>query len=91
MEELIPYAVWAAIILVGLGVVTMVLFGLRSLAYGKISWMSILIVVIPIVLLVILGLAMETWSEAAIMTTLIMLGLGVLGLFISGVRGVSGF
>ena len=90
MEELIPYAVWAAIILVGLGIVAMVGFGLRSLAYGKISWMSILIVVIPIILLVVLGLAMETWAEAAIMTTLIMLGLGVIGLLISGFRGVTG-
>jgi hypothetical protein len=88
MEGLIPIAVWAVIILIGLGLVGIVLFGARNILYGKISPITIGVVVIPAILLVVLGFAFGDWSLAAIWTLLIMFGLAAIALLISGVRGL---
>lgn len=91
MESIVPYAVWAALILVVLGVVAIVIFGIRNLTYGKINPISMAIVAVPILLLVLLGLIMGDWDQAAIITVVIMFVLAALGLVASGLRGLTGF
>ena len=91
MDAIVPYAVWAALILVGLGVAGIVLFGLRNLTYGKINGLSAAIVVIPAIILVAIGFSTGEWDIAAIWTVVIMFGLAVAALFLSGLRGLINF
>lgn len=90
MEALIPIAIWTVIILVGLGVLTMLVFGLRNATYGKINPFAVVMVAVPLVLLVVLGVSMDDWGTAGILTVLIMLALGAVALLLSGLRSVLG-
>ncbi len=88
MESIVPYAIWAAIIIAGAGALLMVAFSARSLAYGKVEPLSVAILAVPGVLILILGLTMSSWAQAAMLTFLIMFALTLLGLLISGVRSL---
>lgn len=85
---ILPIAIWAAVILAGLSVLGMGIFGLRSLVYGKVELLSIVVIGIPVVLLGVLGFTMETWAQAGIFTLVIVFGLALLGLVLSGLRKV---
>ncbi len=87
METLIPIAVWAAIIIAALGVLAIIIFGIRGVMYGKVEPLSIGLVAIAAVVFVVLGLIMPSWAMAAIWTVVIMFGLALVALFASGVRG----
>lgn len=91
MESIVPYAIWICIILIGLGLLALVGFGLRSLSYGKVSPLSIAMIVIPFVILGGLGVATGDWVLAAIWTAVIMFLAGLVALFISGARSLVGF
>lgn len=85
-NAILPIAIWAAIALAGLGLLGMGIFGLRSLVYGKVEPLSIAIIAIPGVLVLVLGYTMETWAQAGIFTLVIMFGLALLGLLLTGLR-----
>lgn len=91
MDAIVPYAVWAALILVVLGVLAIAIFGARNLTYGKIQPLSAIAIVIPAVILVVLGLVMGDWDQAAIWTVVIMFALAALALLASGLRGLAGY
>lgn len=86
--SLVVIAIWAVVILVGLGLLTMLVFGARSLAHGKIKPLSMAIVIFPVVLLGIMGLVLGDWSLAAIYTFFIVFLVALLSLFLSGLRGL---
>jgi hypothetical protein len=88
MDTLVLYATWAAILLIGLSLVAMLLFGVRSLVYGKVSPVSIAIILVPGIVFVLLGLVMGDWTTAAIWTLMVMFALATLSLFLSGIRGL---
>ncbi len=88
MEGLVPIAIWISVILAGVGILVILLFGARSLMHGKISPLTLVIVVLPAVLLVLLGFVMGSWAEAGIWTLFIMAGLAILSLLLSGLRGL---
>ncbi len=88
MESLVPVAVWAVIALVGLGILSIILFGVRSLLNGKIDKTSVLFIAIPAVLAVVLGLVLGDWAMAGIYTTLAMIGLAILAMFWTSIQGV---
>ena len=85
-NAILPIAIWAAIALAGLSVLGMGIFGLRSLAYGKVDPVSNALIAIPALLLPILGTALSTWVQAGIYTLVVMFGLALLGLLFTGVR-----
>ena len=91
MDALVPIAIWAVIILVGLGLLAIVVFGARSLTYGKVEPISTVIVAAPIIVLVILGFVLGDWAEAGIWTVVVMFGVALLGLLLSGTRGLFSF
>jgi hypothetical protein len=80
----------AALVLVGLALASMVLFGVRNLFYGKQEWTSIAFGIIPVAVFGGLAASGMTWAVSGIWTTLVMLALGALGLFVSSVRGLLG-
>lgn len=88
MENVVPLAVWAIMIIIGLGVAGILIFGLRSVVQGKARPLTIGVMAVPVVLFVLLGLVMPSWSMAAMWTTLIMFALGLLALFSSGLWGL---
>lgn len=85
---ILPIAIWAAILLAGLSVLGMGIFGLRSLGYGKVEPLSIVIIAIPLLLILGFGAAMETWAQAGIFTLVVMFGLALLALLATGVRKI---
>ena len=85
-NAILPIAIWAAIVLAGLSLLGMGIFGLRSLVYGKVDPLSIVVIAIPAILLVILGFTVQTWVQAGIYTLVIMFGLALLGLLFTGMR-----
>lgn len=91
MEGIVPLAIWAALILLGLGLVAQVIFGLRNLTYGKISPISMLIVVLPVLLMVVLGFTVGSWAQAGVITVLVMFGLTAVALLLSGMRNMFSF
>ncbi len=88
MDSVVLLSVWAVIALVGLGVLSILLFGLRSLMDGKIDKMSILFISLPMVLMVVLGFSMNDWAMAGVYTVIVMVGLAVLALFWTSIQGV---
>jgi hypothetical protein len=85
-NAILPIAIWAAIALAGLSVLGMGIFGLRSLMYGKVEPLSIVIISIPGILIAVLGASMETWVQAGIYTLVVMFGLALLALVLTGIR-----
>lgn len=90
MNGIVPYAIWAVLIVSGLSLLTMAIFSIRALTQGKVEPLSIVLVAIPIVLFGVLGLILGDWTLAAVYGFLIALGLTSLALLLSGMRGLFG-
>lgn len=88
MNVILPIAIYAALGLAGLGILGMGISGLRSLAYGKVRPLGVAIVAVPVILVTILGFSMETWAQAAIFTLVVMFGLTLVGMFLTGIRNL---
>ena len=78
--------------LIGLGFVVLCLFGLRNLLRGKHSLFAVISIFVP---LVVFGICYfiasgspDQMSMAAMLTVVTMIGLGVLGLLVSGLKGI---
>ena len=91
MAEIVPYAIWAVLIITLLSMASIALFGIRSLVQGKVIPLTAALTMIPAVLLLILGLILGDWTHAAILAVLISLGLSSAVLLLSGIRGLFGF
>lgn len=88
MDSIVVYATWAGIILCGLALVAIALFGLKSMIYGKVNPLTAAIIMVPVVLLVVLGLVLGDWALAGIWTIVIMFVLASVSLLLSGIRGL---
>jgi len=86
--NLVVISVYVVLALMGLGFLAMVVFGIRSVAHGKINPLAVVIMCIPLLILVVLGFVLGDWSRAGIMTILITLGLAVLSLLVTGIKGL---
>lgn len=91
MAEIVPYAIWAVLIITVLSMASIVLFGIRSLARGKVNPLTASLTMLPGLLFLVLGLVLGDWTEGAILAVLISLGLSSAVLLLSGVRGLFGF
>ena len=74
--------------LMGLGLLSILLFGVRSFVYGKVNILTLVILCIPIVLLFVLGFVMGDWARAGILTIAIMMGLAMSSLLVTGVKSL---
>ena len=90
MAGIVPYVIWAALIVSGLSLLTMLLFGLRGVFWGKIDYVTMGLLTVPALLLIILGFTMDSWAEAAVWTFLVLLVFTSLSLLISSFRGLLG-
>ena len=88
MDTLVPIAIWIAAIILGLGLLGMLLFGVKSILNGKINMVTAAIILVPAILLLILGLILGDWAIAGIYTLVIMFALAAVSLLVSGIRGL---
>ena len=87
----IPFIGIAVVLAItGLALLSMLLFGIRSFAFGKVSPISAVVVVLPVVILLVIGFSLGDWSQAAIYSILIMLGLAVLATLYTSITGLIG-
>ena len=88
MDSLVVYATWAGIILCGLALLAIVVFGIKSMIHGKVSPFTAVLILVPVVLLGVLGLVIGDWAVAGVWTMIIMMVLAALSLLLSGIRGL---
>ena len=86
--NIVVIAIYIVLGLMGLGVLAMLLFGIRSLAFGKVNPLTMVIVCVPIIILVVLGFVVGDWARAGILTIIVMLGMTILALFVTGLKGL---
>ena len=86
--SVINIAIYIVLVLIGLGLLVMLLSGVRSLMFGKVSMIALGIMAVPFVVFVVLGLVLETWADAGIVTIVISVGLTMLGLLFSGIKSM---
>ena len=87
MDALIPILIWSALVIGGLGLVLILLFGLRKLTHGGTNPVTIGMLVLPGLVFVLMYFVMGDWALAGIWTFLIMLAMAFLALLLSGMRG----
>jgi hypothetical protein len=85
---IVSIAIYVVLALMGLGLLAMGAFGVRSIMYQKVDLFSIVSVIVPLVLLIVLGFTMGDWSLAAITTVIVMFGLAIIALLLTGIRGL---
>ncbi len=88
MDSIVVYATWAGIILCGLALVAIALFGVKSMIHGKVNPLTAVVIILPVVLLAVLGLVLGDWALAGIWTMVIMFILASISLLLSGIRGL---
>ena len=95
MEGIVPIAIWLSLALVALGLLVIIVFGVKSLIAGKHRLWSIAAMLLPLVVFGIcyaisLG-SPEPATTAMILTALVLLVGGILAILVTGIKGVIGF
>ncbi len=88
MDSIQSIGIIVVLAITGLSLVGMLLFGIRSFLFGKVSKLTTGAVLLPVVLLIILGLVMGDWPTAAIYTLVIMLVVAVVAVVLSSAKGL---
>ena len=94
MEGIVPIAIWLSLALVALGLLVIVVFGIKSLASGKHRPWSIAAMLLPLVIfgicyVISLGAA-EPATTAMILTALTLMAGGVIAILLTGAKGLLG-
>ena len=85
---MIEIAVPLVLGVISLTLLVMLIFGVRSLAHGKISPMTMGAIAIPLVLLVVLGFVTGDWPRAGVLTILITLVGTLVSMMLSSIKGL---
>jgi hypothetical protein len=82
--------IWIVLALVGVSLLAMLLFGIRSVSQGKVKPMSMAAVALPLILLAILGFVLGDWPTAAIYTVLVMMVVAAASMLLASIKGLIG-
>ncbi|MEX0680163.1 MAG: hypothetical protein WD097_02185 [Balneolales bacterium] len=82
----VPIAIGVMLTLVGIGLLSMVGFGIKNIIQGKQELIKIAIYLVPVLIFAITYLIMGIFTEAAILTMLLTMGLLAVMLIITGIR-----
>jgi hypothetical protein len=95
MEGLVPIAIWLSLAMVAIGLLVIVVFGIKGLASGKHRVWTIGAMVLP---LIVFGICYAITSggpdpaiTAVILTALVLLVAGIIAILVTGLKGVIGF
>jgi hypothetical protein len=90
MEGIIPYLIWASLIVTGLSLALMLGFGVRNLVRGKADPVTVGVLALPAVAVGILSFVTDSWGEAFILGVIGLLVITALSLLISSFRMMFG-
>jgi hypothetical protein len=92
--DIVQIAIWLALGMTAIGIGAILIFALLSVANGKFRPSSLIALVVPAVVFaiayVISSGGPDPVVQAAILTSLILLVLGVIAILLSGLKGVIG-
>lgn len=88
MNSIATIGVIVVLAITGLSLLGMLLFGIRSFMFGKVSKMTTGAVLLPVLLLIVLGFVLGDWPTAAIYSLVIMFVIAAASVFLSGVKGI---
>lgn len=88
-NTILVVAIYSVLVLAGLGILGIALFGLRNLMYGKVEPLSIVLIAIPALAFIVLGFAVGAWAQAGIMTVIGLFGISLLGLVYTGITNLT--
>ena len=88
MDNIVLSSVILTVALIGLGLVAILAFGLRSIAWGKVQLSKVLFMAVPFVLMVVMGFVLDDWARAALYTLMLMLAGSLVAMLLSSVRGI---
>lgn len=91
MQGLVPYLIYASLIVTGAGLALMLIFGLRNVIQGKVDVVTAVILSLPAVAVGVLSMIMDTWADAFIYGVIGLLIVTALSLLISSFRTLLGF
>ncbi len=95
MEGLVPIAIWLSLAMVAIGLLVIVVFGIKGLASGKHRIWTIGAMILP---LVVFGICYAITASgpdpaitAVILTALVLLVAGIVAILVTGLKGIIGF
>jgi hypothetical protein len=88
---IVQIAVIGAFGLIGLGILSMIISGIKSLAQGKQDVKRIVIMAVPFLIFGISYSVMGDIPRAGVLTTMSMMGIMVVSVFVTGLRGTFKF
>ncbi len=88
MEGLVPIGIYIVLGLVALSLLVIALFGIRSIAQGRVNVTMIGIGALAALVFVGIGASSGDWPRAGILTFIVMLGFAAVSLLLSGMRGL---
>ncbi len=88
---IVQIAVIGAFGLIGLGILSMIISGIKSLAQGKQEIKRIVIMAVPFVIFGISYAVLGDVAKAGVLTTMSMMGIMVISVVVTGLRGTFKF
>lgn len=93
--DIATLAIWAALIMTAGGALIILLFGIKSAVSGRLRMSALLALAVPVVVFgisyAISAGAPTPFAEAAILTSLILMGIAAVALVIIALRSFVGF
>ena len=88
---IVQIAVIGTFVLMGLGILSMVVSGIKGLVQGKQDFKRIALISTPIIIFVVSYLALNDVTKAGVMTTMGMMAIMVVSIVFTGLRGTFKF
>lgn len=84
-------AVGIALALIGIGVVGIIISGIRNVINGKSEIKKVTVMLVPVLIFAGSYFAMGTFEQAGVLTIVVMMILMVMGIVVTGTRGTFKF
>lgn len=93
--DLVTLAIWISLGLIALGFIAIILFGIKSIVTGRFRVSSLLAMAIPVVIFAV-AYALSAGAtypliQAAVLTSLILMGLAFVIVMLTGLKSFIGF
>lgn len=84
-------AIGLALGLIGIGIVAVIVAGVRNVANGKSEFKKISVMLVPVVIFAISYAALGSLGQAGVATMIFMIGAMILSILVTGTRGTFKF
>ena len=88
---IVQIAVIGAFVLMGLGILSMIVSGVRGIAQGKQDFKRIALISTPVIIFAISYFAINDVTKAGVFTTMGMMAIMVVSIVLTGLRGTFKF